>query len=73
MENEHDILINVVELASELADEKMQNNWDYRDGEIYVSDGHGGEIYSETAQDIFNDLYDQFYSIILNCKTYATI
>ena len=73
MENEFEILINVVELASELANEKMENSWDYRDGEIYISDGHGGLMYSETAQYIFNDLYDHFYTIILNCKSYATI
>lgn len=73
MENEHDILINAVELASELADEKLQNKWDYRDGQIYIKDGHGGLMYSETAQDIFNDFYDNFYTIILKCKTYETL
>lgn len=73
MENEFEILINAVELASELANEKMENVWDYRNGEIYTSDGHGGLMYTETAQDIFNDFYDHFYTIILNCKSYATI
>jgi PHP family Zn ribbon phosphoesterase len=73
MENEYEILINAVELASELANEKMQNGWDYRDGKIYISDGHGGLMYSETAQDIFNDLYDIYYDLILKCKTYEKL
>lgn len=73
MENEYEILINAVELASELASERLQYQWDYRDGEIYINDGHGGLMYSETAQDIFNDFYDNFYTIIFKCKTYETL
>lgn len=66
--NEHDVLINVVELASELAHSTMKNNWDYRDGEIYIEED--GEVrYTETAQDIFNELYDTIYDSVIACKS----
>ena len=67
MSNEHEVLINIVELASELADAKLRKDWDYRDGDIDVEEDD--EIrYTETAQDIFNDLYDIFYNAILLTK-----
>jgi hypothetical protein len=63
-----DINVNIVELASELADEKLREKWDYRDGQIDIEDGHGGVMYSETAQDIFNTFYDEYYTIIDQLK-----
>jgi hypothetical protein len=66
--NEHDVLINVVELASEFAHSTMKNNWDYRDGEIYIEED-GETRYTETAQDIFNELYDTIYDSVIACKS----
>lgn len=63
-----ELRINIVELASELADKELREKWDYRDGQADVDDGHGGIIYSEDAQDIFNRLYDEYYTIIEQCK-----
>lgn len=65
--NEHEVLINVVELASELADASLISNWS---DSIQIFQDDQAEIleYTEEAQDIFNDLYDNFYNIILNCK-----
>ena len=62
------VTINILELASELADEKLREKWDYRDGQIDVDDGQGGVMYSETAQEIFNLFYDDYYTIIDQIK-----
>ncbi len=67
MSNEHEVLINIVELASELADAKLRKDWDYRDGDIDVED-EDETRYTETAQEQFNDLYDIFYNAILLTK-----
>lgn len=67
MSNEHEVLINIVELASELADAKLRKDWDYRDGDIDVEED-GETRYTEYAQDVFNDLYDIFYNAILLTK-----
>ena len=63
-----ELRINIVELASELADKELREKWDYRDGQADVDDGHGGTMYSEEAQDTFNRLYDEYYTIIEQCK-----
>ena len=67
MKNEHEVLINVVELASELADASLIANWSesiqiFQDDQVEILE------YTEEAQDIFNELYDNFYDVILNCK-----
>jgi uncharacterized protein YajQ (UPF0234 family) len=62
------VTINILELASELADKELREKWDFRDGQADVDDGHGGVIYSETSQDIFNLLYDEYYAIIDQIK-----
>lgn len=59
--------INVVELASELADERLRHEWivDGRTGEIDTEDENGDMRYTEEAQDEFNRLYDMFYDLIM--------
>jgi hypothetical protein len=69
MELNNNVTINIVELAAELAEMEMEKNWDYRFGNMLIEDDDGTK-YSEKAQDIFNDLYDKYYSIIENCKVY---
>ena len=59
------LIINILELASELADLELRQKWDFRDGKADIDDGDGGLIYSEIAQDIFNDLYDIYFDLIL--------
>jgi hypothetical protein len=67
--NEHDVLINVVELASELATESLLRNWDYeKKGRIFIEE-NGVLSYSENAQDDFNYFYDKYYDLILSCKS----
>lgn len=59
--------INVVELASKLADERLRHEWivDGRTGEIDIEDENGDMRYTEEAQDEFNRLYDMFYDLIM--------
>jgi len=64
--NQTIITINIVELASELADLDLQENW--KDSiKIYEVD-EDKTSYTEEAQLIFDDLYDAYYSIIANAK-----
>ena len=57
------VTINIVELASELAEMEMEQN--RKVGEITtIEDGSGCIIYTEEAQNIFNELYDYYYSMI---------
>ena len=63
-----DITINIVELASELASEDLYENWNYSI-KIYKDDDADVLEYTDEAQDIFNDLYDKYYSIIENAKS----
>lgn len=66
--NEHDILINAVELASELADAELRRDWDNELG-VEIDEENDGEIrYTEIAQAVFNELYDDYYDKILKCK-----
>ena len=59
------VTINILELASELAELELKINWDYRLGDMIFEDDDGTR-YSEEAQDIFNNLYDKYYAIVEN-------
>ena len=61
------ITINIVELASELADLELENNW-MDSIKVWVEEENGDLRYTEEVQDIFNDLYDKYYSMIENAK-----
>ena len=68
------IKINILELASELASIDLENNWsdsiqiwnDFDESQVF--DENYCLTYTEEAQDIFNDLYDKYYSLIEKCK-----
>ena len=61
------VRINIIELASELAEMEMEQN--RKVGEITtIEDGSGCIIYTEEAQDVFDDLYDKYYSLIERLK-----
>lgn len=59
--------INIVEVASELAHRDLihmvENELD-----LYTTDDNGDLRYKEKHQDIFNELYDEYYNIIENGK-----
>lgn len=67
MELTSNVTINIVELASELATEKLFDNWQ-ESIKIYVDEDADCLEYTEEAQDIFNEYYDQYYSMIENLK-----
>jgi len=55
-------LINVLELASELAEKRVNEDLDEK--EIYIEEENGDTRYSEAAQDLFNSYYDEYYEIL---------
>jgi hypothetical protein len=57
------ITINLVELASELAEMELEKHFEYSSILIYEEENEGVK-YTEEAQDIFNNLYDKYYSLI---------
>ena len=61
--NDSMVSVNIVELASELAHQKVVDN-DTSNEPIINWDG----TYTEKAQDEFNDYYDEYYNLISNCK-----
>lgn len=64
MEN---VTINIVELASELAHAKLEANWS-ESIRIYEDEEASVTVYTEEAQDIFNEYYDEYYDLIESCK-----
>jgi len=60
------VTINIVELASELASYELEEN--YGDSIVIWEEFEDGSNYTEEAQDIFNDLYDKYYSLIEKYK-----
>lgn len=58
------IMANKIELASELAHRMLVIEWDDRSESIYEDDTACVTVYTENAQDIFNDYYDMFLTII---------
>lgn len=58
--------INVVELASELASIKLIDNWS-ESIKIYEDEDADELTYTENAQDIFNEYYDEYLTLIENC------
>jgi hypothetical protein len=61
------ININIIELASELASDKLHNDWE-NSIKIYKDDTSDCLEYTDEAQEIFDNLYDEFYSMIENFK-----
>ena len=66
IKNAHEITINAVELASELAAAHLERV--HYDRIQIWEESEEGEKYTEEAQDIFNDLYDEYYTLIESTK-----
>jgi hypothetical protein len=58
------VTVNKLELASELAHRMLVIEWDDRSESIYEDDTADVTVYTENAQDIFNDYYNIFLTII---------
>jgi hypothetical protein len=70
MKNEYEITINKIELASELADERLSDmieDMKYEYDEIY-EESEGEMRYTDKGQDEFNELYDHYLNLIESCK-----
>jgi len=65
MEN---ITINKLELASELAHKELEENWS-DSVDIWEDDTACTTVYTDEAQEIFNDYYDKYLTLIENCKS----
>jgi hypothetical protein len=62
-----EIRVNILELASELAHKELVK--DYSDSiVIYEDDQSGITHYTDEAQDIFNDLYDKYFTFVEQFK-----
>jgi hypothetical protein len=59
-----EVLINVLELASELAERDLVIEYGGKT-EIYKSEVDGVTTYTDEMQDKFNDLYDDYYEFIV--------
>lgn len=66
IENAHEITINAVELASELASAHLEREW--YDRIVIWEKSEEGEKYTEDAQDLFNEYYDNYYTLIQSTK-----
>lgn len=66
-ESEDNITINKLELASILADRKLEANW-MESIKIYVDEDADELTYTDEAQDIFNEYYDEYLTLIESCK-----
>jgi hypothetical protein len=64
--NTHEITINAVELASELASAHLERV--HTDRIVIWEEFEGVQVYTDEAQDIFNDLYDEYYTLIESTK-----
>ena len=61
------VTVNILELASELAHNELESICNEEDIVIYKDD-EDAFVYADEAQDLFNILYDKYYSIIENLK-----
>jgi hypothetical protein len=63
MKNEHEITINKLELASELAHQRLELIHEDKI-KIYEDEDADELIYTDKAQDIFNEYYDYYLDVI---------
>jgi hypothetical protein len=62
-----EIKINILELASELAHKELVKDWS-DSIKIYEDEEECITCYTDEAQDIFNDLYDKYFTFIEQFK-----
>jgi predicted phosphoadenosine phosphosulfate sulfurtransferase len=62
------ITVNILEIASELAHQRLEAYFNYNQEKIYKWVSEDVSIYTEEAQDIFNQFYDEFYDLFWDLK-----
>jgi hypothetical protein len=60
------VKINKIELASELAHDRLVR--EFPNIKIYEEEEAGITTYTEEAQDLFNDFYDEYLTLIESIK-----
>lgn len=63
-----DITINILEVASELAQKEVEKHFNYQSSLIYERVSDDETRYTEEAQSIFDENYDYFYEFLDNLK-----
>jgi hypothetical protein len=61
------VIIDVLELASELAHIELVEKWS-DSIKIFEDEQAGITHYTDDAQDVFNDLYDKYFCLIESLK-----
>ena len=63
-----DVTLNKLELASDLASDRLEDEFK---GQIYDDSTYGVLVYTDEAQDIFNEYYGRYLELIENCQQYC--
>jgi hypothetical protein len=61
------VTVNILELASELAHNELETSFNEEAVVIYKED-EDTFVYTDEAQEVFNELYDKYYTIIDQMK-----
>ncbi len=66
------IKINIIEVASELAEKEMIKYFS-DDLELYSDEDEYCIVYTDEAQELFNQLYDKYFDLLYNLQEPVTI
>lgn len=60
------VTVNILELASDLAHNELETL--FKDGTVIYNEDEDTFVYTDEAQEVFNELYDKYYTIIDQIK-----
>ena len=63
-----EIKINIVEVSTELVHKEVEKHFNYDATKIYEWVSDDETKYTDEAQDVFNQYYDEYYDLLLNLK-----
>lgn len=61
------VTVNILELASDLASNELETLFK-EDGVVIYNEDEDTFVYTDEAQEVFNELYDKYYTIIDQIK-----
>ncbi len=61
------VTVNILELASELAHNELESVFN-EVGVVIYNEDEDTFVYTDEAQEVFNELYDKYYTIIEHLK-----
>lgn len=62
------VTVDIQETASELAHQRLEVLFNYNSEMIFVNPTDGITHFTEKAQHLFNQFYDEFYDLLWNLK-----